>query len=345
MKKEGRIIGYDILRIIAIIMVVIIHSNVIYLSNNQGSVLWILVMEFTALCVVSVPVFFMLSGAVLLDCTEIVGIKQLFAKRISKQIIPFMAWSIIYVVLRIAMGKIPLSIDSFLSLLNEPAYYQFWFMYTLLSIYLLLPILQKIVIHASKTLMEYILLLWIIFCVLIPMISKYIPKLTLSSHIDLIVCEGYIGYFLLGYYLKKYPIFKENCNNWILMISGIVITTIGAMVEWFLNRDSYTGYVYCSYMLPGAVLASIGLYSGMLNKKWRMNVGLEKIITSLSSLSIGVFYIHMLVLTGLEYLGITGTTNIGELAFKIILTYIISLMLALVISKIKYFRTIFLGFK
>ena len=37
MKNSCRILGYDLIRIVAIFMVVVIHSNVIYLENNVGS--------------------------------------------------------------------------------------------------------------------------------------------------------------------------------------------------------------------------------------------------------------------------------------------------------------------
>ena len=51
---------------------------------------------------------------------------------------------------------------------------------------------------------EYMLVLWAVFCIVVPIISRYVPSFKLSEHVDLVLCEGYIGYFLLGYYLKKY---------------------------------------------------------------------------------------------------------------------------------------------
>lgn len=344
MERENRIIGYDCLRIIATFMVIAIHSNVIYLANNLGSVGWYFIMELTALCVIAVPVFIMISGAMLLDCGREIGIRELFFKRVSKQAIPFAIWSIVYVLIRVIMGKIPLNINSFVSLIKEPAYYQFWFMYTLLAIYLLLPVLQKIVIHASKKQIEYILILWLVFSVFVPMVSHFIPALTLSSHVDLILCEGYIGYFILGYYIKKYPLFKNSEKNWCLILVGILITGSAAIIEWVVFKESnYEGYVYSAYLLPGVVLSAMGVFNYAGQKQLNLNEKLEKIVVGNSRLSLGIFYVHMLVLTGLEYLGITGTNSIGVLIVKIVLTYLISLLISYVISKIKYLRPMLLG--
>jgi surface polysaccharide O-acyltransferase-like enzyme len=61
------------------------------------------------------------------------------------------------------MGKIPFAFSSFTALLYEPAYYQFWFMYSLFAIYLLLPVLQAVVLKLERRHLEYILILWLVF--------------------------------------------------------------------------------------------------------------------------------------------------------------------------------------
>ena len=66
MERKSRIIGYDYLRIIATFMVVMIHGSVAFLAGENTS-LHIVAMELDALCLLSVPCFFMISGALLLD--------------------------------------------------------------------------------------------------------------------------------------------------------------------------------------------------------------------------------------------------------------------------------------
>lgn len=345
MKNSCRILGYDLIRIVAIFMVVTIHSNVIYLTNNFGRLEWIIMMEITAICLVSVPLFFMLSGALLLNANHVVGVNELFTKRLSKQFIPFILWSLIYVFLRILMGKLPLSINSITKLLYEPAYYQFWFMYTLLAIYLLLPILQVIVQNSNQKQIEYLLGIWLVFSVLIPNISYFYKEFRISEHIDLILCEGYIGYFLLGFYLSKYKRDIPNKIGLFLTVLGISIIEIGAYLEWKYCIDlqiKYTGYMYQEYRSLGVIIAVTGIF--LICQKININHSsiFNKIIIKTSELSIGVFYVHMFILIAIERIGFSGENSMFIVIFKTILVYIISLFLSYIISKIPILGSVLL---
>ncbi len=348
MSKAKRNIGYDLIRIIAIFMVVAIHSHVAPLAANHGSVEWFVVLFMQTLCLISVPLFFMVSGALLLSDEKEISVSELYKSRLPKQAVPFIVWSIIYVVARIVMGKIPLSLFAFTSLLYEPAYYQFWFMYTLLAIYLLLPIIQTLVKHCDKKKIEYVLVLWAVFCIAVPIISRYVPSFKISEHVGLVLCEGYIGYFLLGHYLKKYKSEIKPKTGAILWLVGAIGTFTFAAVEFITTKKvgiTYTGFVYQAYLTPFVVLSSCGAFVALSNRRYELKEKAQGVVVTISSLSIGVYYIHMLVLTVLEKIGVTGADNIFILAVKIIATYVISLIGAFVISKIPVVRKILLGAK
>lgn len=341
---KTRNVGYDFIKTLAIFLVVIIHANVAYLGANRGGFAWNCVMLLTSVCLVAVPLFFMVSGALLLDVEEVLPLKTLFKKRILKQAIPFIVWSLIYVVVRMIMGKLPFGVSAFTDLLHEPAYYQFWFMYSLLAIYLLLPILQAVVLKLEKKYIEYILILWLIFSTVFPVMQRWIPGFGISEHVDLILCEGYIGYFLLGYYLKKYHSEVSWKTGLWLGLAGIFATGIACVLEWQCKKGGgYQGYFYQAYLTPFVVVAVTGLFLLFQNLPWTQKEKPRKLLQITSTLSIGVFYVHMLVLTVLEYVGLTGATNILLLAVKIILGYGVSLVAAFVISKIPYVRKVLMG--
>lgn len=346
MSTAKRNTGYDIIRIIAIFMVVAIHSHVAPLSVNQGTTVWYFVMLMQTLCVIAVPLFFMVSGALLLSGEGSVSIEELYKKRIPKQAIPFIVWSIVYVLARVVMGKIPFSIEAFTSLLYEPAYYQFWFMYTLLAIYLILPFLQTLVKNCDKKKTEYILILWAVFSVIVPLASRYVPGFKISEHVGLVLCEGYLGYFILGYYLSKYKRDVKPCKASLLWVAGAVVTAVCAIAEYVYSSKTgadYSGYIYQAYIVPGAVASSVGVFLLFQNKKYKPKEKSVKAITRLSSLSIGVYYIHMLVLTVVEYVGIKGEDNIFVLIIKIISVYTISSVGAYIISKIPILKRLLMG--
>lgn len=334
MEKKQRIIGFDLMRAVATFMVVAIHSNVYYLGFRDGSLRWFIIMELTALCVIAVPLFFMVSGACNLVGEESISLRKLYLKRIPKQFVPFLLWSLIYVFARISMGKLALTARAFYSLIWEPAYYQFWFMYTLLGLYLCIPLFQLLVQKADKKLLQYILLIWMVGSVVLPTMVRYIPGFQLSSHFDFVFLEGYWGYFLLGAYLRKYPVKHGKSFGAVLFVSGILVTGIAAVLEWYLTvPDRYYGYVYGSYLLPGAVAASVGAF--LMVQQWKIVGKTGEIIVFLSRMSMGVYYIHMLVITTLELFFVRFGNSLCACFLKWTIACFVSVILSIVIRRIR----------
>lgn len=295
-------------------------------------------MQIDALCLLSVPCFFMISGALVLDSDTVAPLQQM-KKRLVKQGIPFLVWSLLYVFARIAMKKIPFQVQSFVSLLQEPAYYQFWFMYTLLAIYLLTPVLTTLVQNISQKVYRYLLGVWILFSVVQPTLAWYIPALRLSEHVDLILCEGYLGYFLLGYYLKKYGNTINRKTAIGMLVGGCAVTAILTWIEPLFAGTKYLGIFFGSYLAPGVVLAASGAFVLFQNGSFSSKVW----VTRLSDVSIGIYYVHMLVVTALEYIGFTGANNLMICILKVIVAYMVSALIAFMISKILGLRKILLG--
>ena len=337
MKQRSRIIGYDYLRILSIFMVVTMHGLVAFLNGNTGA-MELVAMEINVVCLIAVPCFFMLSGALVLEGENERPFDSL-KKRLVKQGIPFALWSLVYVFARIAMKKIPFGIQAFTGLLQEPAYYQFWFMYSLLAIYLLLPVLNSLLHSLSQKVFRYLLVVWLVFSVLQPTLARFDPALRLSEHVDLILCEGYLGYFLLGYYLKQYgTAVPKKTAAW--MLTGGSLLTMGLVwLETAFAGDRFLGLFYNSYLTPGVVLASCGAFLLFQNWNFRSN----RLTTTMSELSIGIYYVHMLVMTAFEYIGFSGSDDLMVCVAKVVATYIVSAVITWIMSKIPGLRKVFLG--
>lgn len=313
--NEKRIIGYDLIRIIASLMVVAIHSNVYYLGFNDGSTRWFIIMELTALCVIAVPSFFMVSGAGNLVRENTISLKELYQKKIPRQFIPFALWSIIYLIARMVMCKIPVSITGFVSLIWEPAYYQFWFMYSLLGMYIAIPVFQFMIQRMDKKILQYTLVVWICSSVILPMLCRYIPGFKISEHFDLGFLEGYWGYFLLGGYLRKYPIKKAKMKGILLLFVGVLITSVSAIIEWlYTGPQNYYGYVFGAYLLPGAVMASAGTF--LLLSNVSLSGKARDIVLHVSGLSMGIYYTHTMIINIIERLFTHLENSVGTAALK-----------------------------
>ena len=334
MNLNERIIGYDIMRIIAASMVVAIHSNVYFLDIPNKGFDWVAVMILTSLCVVSVPLFFMVSGSGNLVKQNLTSVADIFKIKIPKIFIPFLIWSLIYIIIRISAGKIKLTTGLFLSLIWEPAYYQFWFMYSLFGIYLCIPILQYLVIKSPKSLLQYVLAFWFVGSIILPAITRFVPWFKLSNHFDLIFLEGYWGYFVLGGYLLKYPPKNERKVGIYSLVLGTIITIICAILEWqFVPADRYQGYVYSAYLLPGATLMTLGVF--ILLQKVKIKDKYRKTIEYFSGLTMGVFYIHFLFITAFEMVFKQVDYTLVNALIKLIVMLFISFGTCVIWKKIK----------
>ena len=97
----------DAVRVFAIIMVMVLHCIFEYyndISNTQNT-LWSILSYVNELTRTGVPLFFMISGFLLLN-EDIKSISQFYKKRFLKVLVPFLIYDIFYyVVFSLANGK------------------------------------------------------------------------------------------------------------------------------------------------------------------------------------------------------------------------------------------------
>ena len=171
----------DIIRIFAFAFIVMLHT----LNRQYGLTVW---MSGYAVISIGVNLFIMISGYLLLDKAE--SVKDFFKKRFFSILPLFVVFNIVYIYFYnhsfIAVKKI-----------SAP---HFWYIYMILGLYLLTPWLRKVLQYAEKETF-YVVVLWFLCNILNPYLQFFrLPKIPFS-HFPI---TGFIGYYVLGYYLKKY---------------------------------------------------------------------------------------------------------------------------------------------
>lgn len=196
--NNQRTIYLDVIRVIACMMVIIMHAPIPGVGAESHGPFLVLISYLTAPCV---PLFFMVSGSLLLPCKKEVTAINYFKKRIGKVAGPTIAFSLFYMVINESTNW-PISILSIP--FSSQGHGILWFMYTLIGLYLLVPIISPWIKQVSKRELEIYLLLWIITqCY--PYLSLFLEVNSSNTGI-LYYFTGYAGYFLLGYYLNHYPV-------------------------------------------------------------------------------------------------------------------------------------------
>lgn len=183
----------------------------------------------------------MISGSLLfLGNTRGQSIEKIYKKYIFKIVVLIAFWSCIYFVFRIMNGN--LKITSLKSVFGELLFgnYHLWYLWMIAGLYAVTPILNKIV--EDNRLCRYFLILCATVCwgpgmlEVVPALNKLVQGV-LQDKMYLFLPAGYVGYYILGYYLCKNRLTDKQKNTILVAgIFGAAYATIGGILY-----SQYTG--------------------------------------------------------------------------------------------------------
>ena len=133
---RARIVYFDLLRCLAILLVIVLHSvaNIIVNPAFYQLPSWYLCMTVDPFDRAAVPLFFMISGALFLNHSKSGRIWAFYRHNIPKLVVPLAAWSLIYYIYNSVRENTPLSAEHFFGLLFGPGVsFHMWFIYSLLG--------------------------------------------------------------------------------------------------------------------------------------------------------------------------------------------------------------------
>ncbi len=298
--NKTRIVSFDVLRIVASIMVVMLHvsaSNWYSISPNR--IEWVAMNFYDSMVRSAVPLFFMLSGVFILNKT--ISIEDLFKKKIIPLALIYIVWSFLYAIYKIYLNKIP--VVGIIDIVNITidSHYHLWYIPTLMGIYILQPILYSIVNYKKGIYVKYFLVLFFIFGIMRPTILLFLKNKTMITLLEKVPIElmKYSGYVILGYYLAN---INEKKFKPVSMFSGflfvVIISTIICQID-ALNKGKPAGILYGNFTIS-SFLEAFFLFNFFKEIKFTDSTMMRKITYSISSLTLGVYLLHPFVITQLK---------------------------------------------
>ena len=293
----------DILRIFAFVFIVMLHT----LNRQYGLTVW---MSGYAVISIGVNLFIMISGYLLLDRTETV--KEFFRKRFFSILPLFIIFNIIYIYFYN---------HSFITIKKISAPH-FWYIYMILGLYLLTPWLRKVLQYAEKETF-YVVVLWFLCNVLNPYMQFFrFPKIPFSNF----PITGFIGYYILGYYLKKYRYKLEKIP--FICVIGVYITgflisvlstkyvlvTTGNRISDFFDKNSL-----------GTFFMSVSFFIFWIKFNFKNR---NKVIRMISDSTYFAYLIHIIILHYVIKIS-------DEMIFKSVATIIVSIITGILYNYIK----------
>lgn len=283
----------ELIRTVSFVLVIVIHvSN--YFCRAFGKISigeygFSLILD--TLTRVSVPCFFMLSGALLLGREEPAENSW---KRMFRIVLPLLFWSIVYYLWNLYYMGTEFELYEIFWVPTEA---HLWYLYALIPIYLVLPFFQ-ILIRNLNLKMEKILLMIGMITVLVNW-GLSIFGGELYYDIPLFGDRVYAFYFFLGYYLKKYQNHRWVRNGKLLLIF-IVSNVLNIGLTMFLSviTEDHMEHTL-EYGFPLIVISSAAFFLWMLrlgDGKLQLKAQTRKRIDNWCACSFGIYLIHILFL-------------------------------------------------
>lgn len=286
----------DLIRVVAVFQIILVHlSYVIFFKEDVLSANWRAANFYDSFSRMGVPLFFMVSGFLLLGKNE--PIADFFRKRFVKVGVPTLFWSVAYLLWSVkaytdgSMNPLRVALSMLKVMYLGDIEIHLWFLYILIGIYLVVPILRVYVSAASRRDLTYFAVLWFLATPLLELAQRVIG---LPTALVIPVVTGYVGYFVIGYFLADV---KLNNRGKVLSALGciiaIAVTYFGTNIL-SVHAGAIDAYLYSYFSLP-TVLASICGF--LLLKDLGSNPGkFAKIIRTVSATSFGIYLIHIFVI-------------------------------------------------
>ena len=326
---NGRIAYIDYLRVVACFLVMLVHAsenfygtdNSVGLASNCSMLLnesnrfWVAFYDgFVART--CVPLFMIASAFLLVPMKPETGMGSFYKKRFARILPPWIFFSLLYCLLPLLWGGMSIE-QSLADLKHLPFNFpsmagHLWFMYPLVSLYLIIPVVSPWLEKASAK--EELIFLGIFgLSTFIPWIHRFLyPEIWgecfWNGFTMLWYCSGYLGYLVMAHYIRVHLDWSRRRRA----ITGALCFLAGsAFTGWAFWHAGTPGILIetpklewaWEFCMPNVVIAAFGaflLFSCIERKES------PAFISGLSRLTFGMYLMHMFFLVPIAGLVIGG---------------------------------------
>ncbi|MDD6154697.1 MAG: acyltransferase family protein [Eubacteriales bacterium] len=285
------------MRIIAAFGIILLHetsNSVLFFSHQMSRSDIYMEGIFQNLLMWCVPVFLMITGALMLDPARELPIKKIYKKYILRMVLALAVFTLIYQLydFAIAGDHEPILKAWLTDLIFARGWRYLWYIYLLISVYMMLPLFRAATCSPDR-LPAYFIPLLGIFTSLIPTLQLFgLGELGL----DLPITVVYPLYLLLGYqlYRNKIPVAWAA-----LMTAGSTAAIVGLTV-WSISSGKLQGTEFfnglAGYDSIFTVVQSAGIFA-LLDHF--LDKGIGPFAKSVDKCTFGIYLIHVI---GIHYI-------------------------------------------
>ncbi len=373
MKPETeRLAWIDLLRVAACFMVVFSHCCDPFVAQFDADRASFLTGTFLGSLVrPCVPLFVMMTGVLLLPTGMSAG--EFYRRRIGRIAIPLVFWSVaLPLMFFLYFGVLhPYTANPAVDVANHtwaatfPKLWTFifnftfdttplWYLYMLVGLYLIMPVLSSWLEHAEKRDIRTFLIVWGI-SLFLPYVQLLAPSAGYAGNYGNMgiygVCDwnvygmfyyvsGFVGYVVLAYYMKKYPSGRSRLRTFATAVpvfaAGYLITAFGYVFLQSLFPGNYA-YLEIIWYFTGinVFMMTVPLFAIAVKSKIRPRAWLKK----LADASFGIYLCHFIfVEIAYDVFDIAALPYAVRIACMAVTAFAVSFLLVRILSSAKITR-------
>lgn len=305
--KTQRVRQVDLAKTAAIVCVVLIHvSSGPLLREDPDTARWMQSLFWGSASRFAVPLFFLCSGALLLDENRDLSVRHIWTRSIPHLLIALFFWAAAYVIAPFvyrwnfnwnAIGK------GLLDVLLWRHEQHLYFLHIMLLVYAALPLTRTFLHRLDEKTRPYALLFWLVTGSILPALKSL--GLFFGSGIPaqwpLTMTWSAIGCTALGWFLRKRPLRAKNAI--LCVLAGFAICYGGTAALSLQNGELSSQLL--EGLSPGPLLMAAGVFClcGCISPK--LPKVLRKVAEVGGKASFGIYLAHEFALSAFRVFGVT----------------------------------------
>lgn len=310
MKRE--LAHIEILRVIAICFVVFNHTwtsgFMLYSAVGRSYRYYYPLVFLSILCKIAVPVFFMISGALLLGREE--SYKEVYAKRIARILLALILFSFVEYCYKLAMGAESAGAafravaekfhpaEFLRGIYSEEQAAAYWYLYAYLAFLVMLPLLRKMVRMMRAEDYRYLVVVQLLIVGVFPILEYLLwgGEYALQKDFNIVlVTTDCIFYPLMGYALEHVLDKRRYTGKNVLFLTAAGMLAIAVCCVLTTNRMQVTGdktaAVFHNTLI---VLPACAAYftAKFLCEKYRLPAWIKKATATVGSTVFGIMLLE-----------------------------------------------------
>ena len=283
------------MRVGACLAVILLHLAATIVMERElfGSLHWHISNAIDAATRWCVPVFVMLSGALLLDPQKHASPREFWTKRMSRLLPAIIAWPAIYFTWRAFYWHEPLSLEIVArDVAVARPYVHLYFLFIIAGLYLVTPFLARALGALSLPQLRHLILIMAGLA-----IGANLFDFLASSAFTIFV--PYLTYYLAGWYCARLLHDRPGASALAIGLAAGLITGLTALLISARGFDDRWAFYFYEDFSPTVMVMAVGIF--LLTLQGTIPPRIESLAKTLAPLTLGVYLAHPIVVELLRY--------------------------------------------